>query len=427
MLFLRSHGRAMGLIFINYRREDSSSTAGRLHDRLALAFGRETIFMDVDHIPAGVDFVEHLNSIVAACKVFLVVIGPNWLNAKDEAGQRRLEKPDDWVAVEIEGALVRKIRVIPVLVDGADMPKPSELPASLKPLARRQGVEVRHKHFGRDADALIEKVRDALGGSVWRQFRKMAVPIAIAALLLGGSIALFRIWAPFTIETIVPREVQAAANAEAAEQQRVAAAKAKEERRAKAAAEAEAKRESQEAEQQRLAAAKAEEERKTTQEAQLAGLPAAGFSIINDVGVEGEDYLRIGDATVESCSSACIKDAQCKMFAYWPTRVCYLFDKNFGTYPQATSQVGLVRVSPTPAQQRPPAAGFSIIKNVAVNGDDYLRIRNATVESCSSACVEDAQCKMFAYWATVTPRVCYLFDKKFGTYPQATSQVGLVR
>ena len=128
--------------------------------------------MDVDHIPAGVDFVEHLNSIVAACKVFLVVIGPNWLNAKDEAGQRRLEKPDDWVAVEIEGALVRKIRVIPVLVDGADMPKPSELPASLKPLARRQGVEVRHKHFGRDADALIEKVRDALGGSVWRQFRK---------------------------------------------------------------------------------------------------------------------------------------------------------------------------------------------------------------------------------------------------------------
>jgi hypothetical protein len=60
-----------GKIFINYRREDSISTAGRLHDRLAQTFGRKNLFMDVDHIPAGVDFVDCLSCRVAACDVFL--------------------------------------------------------------------------------------------------------------------------------------------------------------------------------------------------------------------------------------------------------------------------------------------------------------------------------------------------------------------
>ena len=74
-----------GKIFINYRRDDSIGMAGRLHDRLAQTFGRDKLFMDVDHIPAGADFVAHLNSQVAACDVVLVVIGPNWLRAKDKA------------------------------------------------------------------------------------------------------------------------------------------------------------------------------------------------------------------------------------------------------------------------------------------------------------------------------------------------------
>jgi len=113
----------MGTIFINYRREDSISTAGRLYDRLSQTFGRKNIFMDVDHIPAGVDFVVHLNSQVAACNIILVVIGPHWLEAKDENGGRRLDNPDDFVVIEIATALARNIRVIPVLVDGARMPK----------------------------------------------------------------------------------------------------------------------------------------------------------------------------------------------------------------------------------------------------------------------------------------------------------------
>ena len=150
-------------IFINYRRDDSIGMAGRLHDRLAQTFGRDNLFMDVDHIPVGADFVTYLNDQVAACDVILVIIGPNWLRVKDKAGQRRLHQSDDFVAIEIAAALARDIRVIPVLVEGVRMPKASDLPDSLKPLARRQAVEMRHAHFGKDAEALLARMGEALG------------------------------------------------------------------------------------------------------------------------------------------------------------------------------------------------------------------------------------------------------------------------
>jgi TIR domain len=150
-------------IFINYRRDDSIGMAGRLHDRLAQTFGRDNLFMDADHIPVGANFVTYLNDQVAACDVILVVIGPKWLRVKDKAGQRRLHQADDFVAIEIAAALSRNIRVIPVLVEGARMPKASDLPDSLKPLDRRQAVEMRHAHFGKDAEALLARMGEALG------------------------------------------------------------------------------------------------------------------------------------------------------------------------------------------------------------------------------------------------------------------------
>jgi TIR domain len=143
--------------------DDSIGMAGRLHDRLAQTFGRDNLFMDVDHIPVGADFVTYLNNQVAACDVILVIIAPNWLRVKDKAGQRRLHQPDDLVAIEIAAALARDIRVIPVLVEGARMPKASDLPDSLKPLDRRQAVEMRHAHFGKDAEALLARMGEALG------------------------------------------------------------------------------------------------------------------------------------------------------------------------------------------------------------------------------------------------------------------------
>jgi hypothetical protein len=168
-----------GKIFINYRRDDSIGTAGRLNDRLAQTFGRNNLFMDVDNIPAGVDFVEYLQSQVAACDVFLAIIGPNWLDSKDDDGRRRFDNPDDYVAIEIAAALARKIRVIPVLVDGARTPKADKLPDSVKPLVRRNAVEIRNTQFGRDAEALATKVREALAGA--RQVTQHAQSVATAA------------------------------------------------------------------------------------------------------------------------------------------------------------------------------------------------------------------------------------------------------
>ena len=130
-----------GNIFINYRRAESGHVAGRLHDSLATTFGRDKLFMDVDNIPVGRDFEDHLNVQIAACDAMLAIIGPNWMNAKDESGQRRLDNPEDFVVIEIGAALARNIPVIPVLVDGARMPKASELPDSLKPLVRRQVLQ----------------------------------------------------------------------------------------------------------------------------------------------------------------------------------------------------------------------------------------------------------------------------------------------
>ena len=237
-------------IFINYRREDSTGAAGRLHDRLAQAFGRKNLFMDVDHIPPGVDFVEHLNSQVAACDIILVVIGPRWLDAKDEGGQRQLHDPDDFVAIEIAAALTRNIRVIPVLVDGARMPKASELPESLQQLVRRQAVEVRHSQFGRDAEALIKKIQPSL---TWRPWMLLAAA-PVGALVIYGSIILYELGMPaWTSAPLgVPQD---------------ASAQREEERKAKAASEAEAKRKAEQAEQQRLAALKAEGDRKQTEAA----------------------------------------------------------------------------------------------------------------------------------------------------------------
>jgi len=178
-----------GNIFINYRREESGHVAGRLHDSLAPTFGGDKLFMDVDNIPVGRDFEDYLNSQVAACDAMLAVIGPNWLTAKDETGQRRLDNPEDFVVFEIAAALARNIPVVPVLVDGARMPKASELPESLKPLARRQAIQVRHTNFKSDAEALTKKMREALGHKKserdwWRLGRR---DLVIAAVIVVGE------------------------------------------------------------------------------------------------------------------------------------------------------------------------------------------------------------------------------------------------
>lgn len=149
-------------IFISYRRADAQATVDHLYDWLVRAFARplgpQAIFKDVDSIPVGFSFAGVINSHMRQCRVVLIVIGPSWttLTASDGPyqGQPRLNDPADNVRVEVEqalalapvnnaGAPVGDLLLIPVLVQGARMPRADQLPASLHPLAGINGTQIR--------------------------------------------------------------------------------------------------------------------------------------------------------------------------------------------------------------------------------------------------------------------------------------------
>ncbi len=146
----------MGKIFISYRRDDSEGEASRLFDDLVEHFGEASVFMDVAGIQAGRDFRKAIEESVATCGVLLSVIGRNWLDIKNEAGGRRLDDPADFVRLETAHALQRDIPVIPVLVHGAKMPVPEQLPDDLRDLHFRNCCEVTHARWNSDVQLLIK-------------------------------------------------------------------------------------------------------------------------------------------------------------------------------------------------------------------------------------------------------------------------------
>lgn len=150
-------------IFLSYRRQDSPGFAGRIADHVNLRFGSGSVFRDVETIEGGVDFVDAINQAVGACGAFILVIGPRWLNAQNSRGGRRLEDPQDFVRMEVASALRRNIRVIPVLVEGAEMPSTGDLPADLQAIARRQAIEVTDARFEADIEELIRSLESVLG------------------------------------------------------------------------------------------------------------------------------------------------------------------------------------------------------------------------------------------------------------------------
>lgn len=150
-----------GSIFISYRRSDSIAEAGRVYDKLVEAFGPERIFKDVDNIPYGADFVEYLDQAVAQCDVLIPLIGRSWLAAADSHGKRRLDDPNDFVRIEIASALKRDILILPVLIGGATMPAPSDLPDNLQPLTRRNAAQARYDpDFHSDMRRIVAKLKD---------------------------------------------------------------------------------------------------------------------------------------------------------------------------------------------------------------------------------------------------------------------------
>jgi hypothetical protein len=138
----------------------SKVPAARLYDVLVEHFGAEQIFKDVDDIAPGEDFVERITAAVGSCDVLLALIGPQWVTMPNKKGQRRLDDPEDYVRLEIETALTRKIPVIPILVNEARMPGADELPSTLAPLVRRNAVEINSSTF--DTERLIATVRQTL-------------------------------------------------------------------------------------------------------------------------------------------------------------------------------------------------------------------------------------------------------------------------
>src|SRR5208283_3477901 len=153
----------MRAIFISYRRDDSEGEAGRLFDDLVAQFGEDSVFMDVAAIEAGRDFRKAIDESVATCGVLLAVIGKEWIDAKNQAGQRRLDDTSDFVRLETASALKRDIPVIPVLVRGAKMPSADQLPDDLKDLAYRNGVELTHARWSSDLQLLIKALRPHVG------------------------------------------------------------------------------------------------------------------------------------------------------------------------------------------------------------------------------------------------------------------------
>jgi len=159
----------MSRIFISYRREDSSDVVGLLFDYLEAHFGRQAVFMDVESIPLGVDFRDHIRAALDQCGVVLVVIGSRWLTVADEKGSARLLDPDDHVRIEIEQALQRDVPVIPVLVSGGKIPAPDQVPSSLTSLSFHNAATLRSgPDFKGDVNRLVS--------SIQRFLRSAAIP-----------------------------------------------------------------------------------------------------------------------------------------------------------------------------------------------------------------------------------------------------------
>lgn len=180
-------------IFISYRRDDGEAHTDILYERLVRHFGRKQVFVDVDNIPIGKDFVEVITAAVNACDILLAVIGKQWLTISD-GQQRRLDNPEDFVRLEIAAALRSGIPVSPVLVQDASVPTSEQLPDELKPLARRNAFHLSRTHRREDLERLIKEVERVLAASPRRSGsgllidKRVWVAVALAAICVTSLV-----------------------------------------------------------------------------------------------------------------------------------------------------------------------------------------------------------------------------------------------
>jgi len=159
-------------IIISYRRLDSQDIAMRIRDAMAPRFGKDSVFIDIDSIPLGVDFLEYMNSQLGACDALIAIIGPRWIEAGRGPGQG-VHLKTDFVRIEVEAALKRKIPVIPALVGGMRMPRSDELPDALRPFVLRNATAIDSGvNFKHDVDRLIRSLNKTLARKKTQEKRK---------------------------------------------------------------------------------------------------------------------------------------------------------------------------------------------------------------------------------------------------------------
>ena len=173
-------------IFVSYRRDDVAGDAGRLTDHLQRRFGKRRIFLDIDSIDPGIDFIQALDASLQTTAAMLVVIGPRWTSLRDAAGTRRLAARDDFVVREVEAALRRGIPVVPVLMQGAVLPAAADLPASIAALATRQAAVIDHDEFRDDVERLCTRLAGMVDGGRSRWLRWWPAA-ALAVVLAAGA------------------------------------------------------------------------------------------------------------------------------------------------------------------------------------------------------------------------------------------------
>lgn len=171
-------------IFISYRREESGANALSIGQYLEKEFGQKNVFIDID-MHAGAKFPEVLEQRLADCKVMLALIGPEWLNARDGLGGRRLDNPNDWVRLEIARALQRDITVIPVLVNGAQLPAKADLPTDIQRITDHQAATVTMAGFRHEMAGLARDIHSIKNSS---QGRRLWVSIAGVLVVLIGLV-----------------------------------------------------------------------------------------------------------------------------------------------------------------------------------------------------------------------------------------------
>lgn len=195
----------MSRIFISYRRKDSSTMTGRIYDNLELALGANKVFRDIDDIGPGEDFRAKLAKEIDKSDIVLIIIGHEWVNIRDENGNRRLDDPNDYVRLEVESSLKRTDKVvIPVLIEGTPMPDPASLPEGMRELCYRNAVSVRQDpDFRRDIQKLIRQIQDITKGSTPIYKRKSTL-LTAGVLVLGiAAIAFGRSLLPPTDTTVL--------------------------------------------------------------------------------------------------------------------------------------------------------------------------------------------------------------------------------